>query len=46
MNLQEILAIVEAVTKLIDSLKGLGLDLSGVKITTSAPLDLLSLLKR
>lgn len=46
MNLQEILAIIEAVTKLIESLKGLGLDFSGVKLSTSQPLDLLSLLKR
>lgn len=46
MNLQEILAIIEAVTKLIESLKGLGLDLSGVKVATSQPLDLLSLIKR
>jgi len=46
MNLQEILAIIEAVTKLIESLKGLGLDLSGVKLSTSQPFDLLSLVKR
>lgn len=41
MNLQEILAAIEAITKLIDSLKSLGLDLSGVKVV-----DLLALFKR
>lgn len=41
MTFQEILAAIEAITKLIESLKGLGLDLSGVKA-----LDILALFKR
>ena len=46
MNIAEILSIIEAITKLIESLKGLGLDLSGVKLQTSQPFDLLSLFKK
>ena len=46
MNVQEILQIVQAATALIESLKGLGLDLSGVKLHTSQPLDLSALMGR
>ncbi len=43
MNLTEIVALIEAIVKLIDSLKSLGVDLSGIKLGTSEPLDLLKL---
>jgi hypothetical protein len=46
MNLEEILQIVEAVTKLVEALKGLGLDASGIKLQTSQPVDLLALFKQ
>ena len=46
MDLAEILRILEAATKLIEALKGLGIDMSGVKLQTSTPIDVLGLIKK
>lgn len=46
MNFAEIISAIEAITKLIESLKGLGIDLSGVKLHTSTPIDLVTFLKK
>lgn len=41
-----VLQILQEVNKLLEGAKGLGLDLSGVKLHTSSPIDLLSFLSK
>lgn len=43
-TLKTIIALIEAITKLADSLKGMGIDLSGIKLHTTDPLDLSKIL--
>ncbi len=45
MNLADIIRLIEALVKLIEALKGLGVDVSGIKLQTSEPFDLLTLFK-
>lgn len=46
MNLQEILAIIQAVNLVLENLGKLGVNLSGVQLHTSSPIDLLTLFRR
>lgn len=40
MNIAEVIALIEAGTKFVEALKGIGFDISGIKITTPEPLAL------
>lgn len=46
MTFEQILQLIQEGTKLVQAIQGLGINLSGVQIHTSSPIDLLSFIRK